>query len=293
MHVPVMLNKVVEYMHPEDGAVYLDATAGEGGHTRAILEASSPSGYIVCADADEQALRTVESNLKNFGNRIKLIRANYKDIKEIAQQAGLKGFDGIIADLGFNTSQITDSRRGFSFNNDGPLDMRYDTSRGVTAYDVVNTFKSGKLEDIIKDYGEERRYKSIVKAIIKARSESRIEGTAALAQVIAHAVKGYSRIHPATRTFQAIRIFVNNEIENLKEFLGIVKDFINIGGVLIIISFHSLEDRIVKNAFRQLSALPVPSFHILTRKPVTPDADELRMNRRARSAKLRAIQRIS
>ncbi len=293
MHVPVMLNKVVEYMHPEDGAVYLDATAGEGGHTRAILEASSPAGYVVCADADEQALRTVESNLKNFGNRIKLIKANYKDIKEIAQQAGIKAFDGIIADLGFNTSQITDSQRGFSFNNDGPLDMRYDTSRGVTAYDVVNTFKSGKLEDIIKDYGEERRYKSIVKAIIKARSESRIEGTAALAQVIAHAVKGYSRIHPATRTFQAIRIFVNNEIENLKEFLGAVKDFINIGGVLIIISFHSLEDRIVKNAFKQLSALPVPSFHTLTRKPVTPAADELRMNRRARSAKLRAIQRIS
>jgi 16S rRNA (cytosine1402-N4)-methyltransferase len=292
MHIPVMPDRVIEYMRPKDGAVYLDATAGEGGHTMAILGASGPTGNVVCVDADEQALMTAKANLKAFGNRVKFIKANYKDIPDIARQAEVKGFDGIVVDLGFNTSQIDDDRRGFSFNSDGPLDMRYDMSRGITAYDVVNTFTSGRLEDIIKDYGEERRYKPIVKAIIKARARSRIQGTAALAYIISTVVRGRSRIHPATRTFQAIRIFVNNEIENLKEFLKIVEDFLNAGGVLVVISFHSLEDRIVKNSFKQLSTSAATSFKILTRKPVKADADELRINRRARSAKLRAIQRL-
>ncbi|MCL5278111.1 MAG: 16S rRNA (cytosine(1402)-N(4))-methyltransferase RsmH [Deltaproteobacteria bacterium] len=288
-----MPEKVVEYMRPAGGSVYLDATAGEGGHVRAILQASAPDACVVCVDIDERALRAVQAGLKGFEKRIRLIRANYKDIGEIARQAGVDGFDGVVLDLGFSLSQINDAARGFSFDSDGPLDMRYDTSHGVTAYDVVNTFKPEMLEDIVRDFGEERRYKSVVRAIVHARERSRIEGTAALAKVIASAIGRHSRIHPATRTFQAIRIFVNNEMGNLKEFLETVKDFLNVGGVLVIISFHSLEDRIVKSAFRQLSASSVPSFQILTRKPVTPDEDEMRLNRRSRSAKLRAIKRVS
>ncbi len=293
MHVPVMAEKVVGYLHPADGAVYLDATAGEGGHARALLDASAPGGSVVCVDIDDQSLRTVETNLRDFGDRVKLIRANYKDIPEIARQAGVRGFDGIVLDLGFNLSQVDDAARGFSFSSDGPLDMRYDRSHGITAYEVVNTFRPDKLEDIIREYGEERHSRGVVRAIVKAREKARIECTAVLASVIAGAVHGRSRTHPATRTFQAIRIYVNDEMGNLKGFLEAVKDFLNVGGVLVIVSFHSLEDRIVKAAFRRLSTLSAPSFRILTRKPVTPDADELSVNRRARSAKLRAIERLN
>lgn len=292
MHIPVMSDRVIEYMNPKSGGVYLDATVGEGGHARAILEASAPHGHVVGIDMDEKALITAKNNLKDYEDRVEFFHANYKDIEEVVSNTGVRKFDGIIVDLGFSSSQIDNPERGFSFLADGPLDMRYDTSSGITAYDVVNKFSADKLAMIIREYGEEKRYRSIVKAIINARAGSRITSTAGLASIISKTAKGYSRIHPATKTFQAIRIFVNNELENLKAFFKTVGDFINVNGVLVIISFHSLEDRIVKHVFRQFSKLTPPVFRILTRKPALPDEQELRGNYRARSARLRAVQRI-
>jgi len=292
MHIPVMADKAIEYMNPKSGCTYLDATVGNGGHAKAILESSAPDGYVVGVDLDDQALMIAENNLKDFRKRVRLIKANYKDIREIVKIANVNKFDGIIIDLGFNINQIEDASRGFSFLNDGPLDMRYNTSSGITAYDVVNKFPFARLADIIKEYGEEKRYKRVVKAIINARAKSRIATTSALALIISNAVGVHSRIHPATKTFQAIRIFVNSELDNLKAFLKSVGEFLNIDGVLIIISFHSLEDRIVKHTFRQLSGLTPPAFRTLTRKPVIPDKDEVKINHRARSAKLRAIKKI-
>jgi 16S rRNA (cytosine1402-N4)-methyltransferase len=293
MHIPVMLNKVIEYMNPKDKGIYLDATVGEGGHAGAILEASAPEGYVVCSDADDNMLNKAKDNLKAFRTRIKLLHANYRDIENIAKETGIEKFDGIIVDLGFNTAQINDAARGFSFSSEGPLDMRYDTSSGITAYDVVNKFDQERLAKIIKEYGEERQYKKIAKAIIAARKKSRIKSTTELASLISKTIIGRRGIHPATKTFQAIRIFVNDELENLKAFLQKAADFLDIGGVLIIISFHSLEDRVVKHAFRQLSILAKPVFKTLTRKPAIPDEEELRHNYRARSARLRAIKRIA
>lgn len=296
MHRPVMADRVVEYMNPQTGRVYLDATVGEGGHTRAILLASAPDGRVVGVDRDERSLAAAQENLKDFGNRVRLQHANYRDIGRIAAESELGKFDGIVVDLGFSSAHIDDPRRGFSFRNEGPLDMRYDTSSGMTAYDVVNTFPADKLARILREYGEEKRAGRIVRAIVRARSKSGITSTTELASVVAGAAGTGSRIHPATRTFQAIRIFINNELDNLKVFLDAVADFLNIGGVLVVISFHSLEDRIVKHAFRQLSNFVTgqakPVFRLLTRKPAVPDRQEQRDNERSRSAKLRAVQRI-
>ena len=293
MHIPVMVNKVIEYMNPRGAGRYLDATTGEGGHARAILEASAPGGFIVCSDADDTMLNRAKDNLDSFKARAQFLQANYRDIEDIVQETGGEKFDGIIVDLGFNTAQIQDDVRGFSFSIQGPLDMRYDRSKGITAYEVVNKFAQERLAKIIKEYGEEKHYRKIAGAIVAARKKSYLKNTAELASVIAQTVGGRHGIHPATKTFQALRIFVNDELENLKAFLQKAGNFLNVGGVLIVISFHSLEDRIVKQAFRQFALLAKPVFKILTRKPAMPDAEEIHYNPRARSARLRAIQRIA
>lgn len=293
MHISVMVKKVIEYLQPRSNGVYLDATVGEGGHARAILEASSPYGYLVCSDIDEEMLDKAQKNLEFFKERISFLHANYKDIDKIAAKTGIKGFDGIVVDLGFNTLQIETPERGFSLYKQGPLDMRYDKTTGITAYDVVNKFNQQRLSQLIKEYGEERQYKRIAEAIVSARKKSFIKTTTELAEIVSRASKGFHGIHPATKTFQAIRIFVNDEINNLTAFLKKAGDFLNIGGVLVVISFHSLEDRVVKHAFKQLSSLAEPVFKILTRKLVTPDEDEINDNYRARSARLRAIKRVA
>ncbi|MCL4479620.1 MAG: 16S rRNA (cytosine(1402)-N(4))-methyltransferase RsmH [Deltaproteobacteria bacterium] len=280
-------------MSPHNKGVYLDATVGHGGHAKAILEASSPDGFVVCVDIDPSALEAAKTNLKDFEQRIKLVNANYKDIKTIIKQSEFEKFDGILLDLGFNVSQIFDESRGFSFIKDGPLDMRFDRSSDLTAYDVVNRFTQEKLAKIIKEYGEEKYFYKIAKAIVIARQKRPIQNTLTLSAIISNVVKRYTRIHPATRTFQAIRIFVNNELENLKSFVDSVKDIVNIEGTIVIISFHSLEDRIVKNVFKQLLTITGPSFTLLTPKPLTADESELDLNRMARSAKLRAVKRVA
>lgn len=292
MHIPVLLNRVIEYMNPRDRGTYLDATAGEGGHALALLEASAPGGRVVCSDADTTMLATAEKNLREFGARTQFLHENYRNIDVIVRETGIERFDGIILDLGFNSAQIDNARRGFSFSNEGPLDMRYDTSSGMTADDIVNTFGQEKLARIIDEYGEDRHARRIAKAIVAARRKAPIRSTLELAAIVARASGGGHGIHPATRTFQALRIAVNNELDNLRAFLEKAGDVLAVGGVVVIISFHSLEDRIVKHAFRQLSLLAGPVFRILTRKPVLPDPDELRTNARARSARLRALQRI-
>ncbi len=293
MHVPVLVDKVIKNMSPHNKGVYLDATVGHGGHAKAILEASSPDGFVVCVDIDPSALEAAKTNLKDFEQRIKLVNANYKDIKTIIKQSEFEKFDGILLDLGFNVSQIFDESRGFSFIKDGPLDMRFDRSSDLTAYDVVNRFTQEKLAKIIKEYGEEKYFYKIAKAIVIARQKRPIQNTLTLSAIISNVVKRHTRIHPATRTFQAIRIFVNNELENLKSFVDSVKDIVNIEGTIVIISFHSLEDRIVKNVFKQLLTITWPSFTLLTPKPLTADESELDLNRMARSAKLRAVKRVA
>ncbi|MGB9734856.1 MAG: 16S rRNA (cytosine(1402)-N(4))-methyltransferase RsmH [bacterium] len=293
MHIPVMVKQVIKFMAPKSKGIYLDATVGEGGHAKAILEASSPDGYLVCSDMDKEMLSIAEKNLEGFEGRVNFIHANYKDIDEIAKLSGVEGFDGILIDLGFNSSQIEDPDRGFSFFKEGPLDMRYDKTSKLNAYDVVNKFDKARLSEIIKEYGEERSYKRIAQAIVTARKSTPIKTTVELANIVSSVKKGSYGIHPATKTFQAIRIFVNNELENLSVFLKRVVNFLNTDGVLVIISFHSLEDRIVKHAFKQLSTLTKPVFKILTRKLVVPEEEEIVSNPRARSAGLRAIKRVA
>lgn len=293
MHIPVMVKRVVEIMAPSSKGVYLDATVGEGGHAKAILEACSPDGYVVCSDIDKSMLSIAQRNLADFERRVRFVHANYRDIDKIAMLVGVKGFDGIVLDLGFNSFQIDEPSRGFSFNKEGPLDMRYDTTSGISAYDVVNKYEEARLAEIINEFGEERFYKKIAHAIVDTRKKAPIKSTRELADIISQVKKNYRGIHPATKTFQAIRIFVNNELENLSVFLKKVSNFLNVNGILVIISFHSLEDRIVKRAFKELSILTKPVFKILTRKLIVPEKDEIKYNPRARSAGLRAIKRVA
>jgi 16S rRNA (cytosine1402-N4)-methyltransferase len=303
-----MQREVVESLRCRPGGIYIDGTVGGGGHAGEILRHTAPDGLLIGIDVDEDALRESEERLRPFGRRKILVKGNFADIDAILESLNIREVDGILLDLGVSAHQLKTARRGFSFSLNAALDMRMDQSRGLSAYDIINTFPEKELERIIKDYGEEIMASRIVKMISMRRKTSPIKTTAELADAIVKALPSpfkTKRIHPATRTFQAIRIYVNNELLNLHDAVNRGVDVLRTSGRFSIISFHSLEDRIVKDGFRSWEkgcicppSLPVCACHrktklkILTRKPITPAASEIESNPQARSAKLRAAERI-
>ena len=306
-HIPVLRDEVLEFLKPKPDGVYVDATVGLGGHSLAILETSAPNGQIIGIDADAAALAIARTRLNAFSERHRLIHGNFADMTALLAHHAVDAVDGILLDVGVSSFQLDTPERGFSFRHPAPLDMRMDARQSLTAMHVVNENAAETLTDIFRRYGEERFARRIAHRIVQAREEGKITTTTQLAEIVATAVppRRAARIHPATRVFQALRIYVNAELENLTTGLDAAISLLKPGGCLCVITFHSLEDRIVKRCF-QMGAracicppkTPVcicrhcPSLQILTKKPMQPSADERRCNPRARSAKLRAARKI-
>ncbi len=290
-HFPVLLEETVSFLLGGKRKVFVDATVGLGGHAYEILK-RDPQAYLIGIDKDPQALELAERKLKEFEGRFSLYQADYKDIDEVLKAEGLKTVDGILMDLGVSMLQLKTPERGFSFKEDAPLDMRMNPEQRLTAYDVVNRYPERELYRIIREYGEERFAKRIAAAIVRRRKEKPIETTLELAEIVEDAVpKGfYKKIHPATKTFQAIRIEVNRELDHLKEALLKVPRLLSEGGRVAVISFHSLEDRIVKHTFRHFEKEGL--LKVLTKKPVLPSEEEISKNPPSRSAKLRVAERV-
>lgn len=307
-HISVMPGEVLRYLNPRPGGIYVDGTLGGAGHARQILEASSPDGLLVGFDRDRTALETAAKRLAEFGDRVHLVSRNFSGMATALAERGITGIDGLVLDLGVSSHQLNTAERGFSFQQDAPLDMRMDTGAGETAADLVNGLPERELERIIKEYGEERWARRIAQFIVTARAAAPIETTLQLVDLIKGAIpkaKWEERLHPATRTFQALRIAVNEELASLEQGLAAGLQLLNPGGRCVVISFHSLEDRIVKQGFRRLAQgcicpknLPlcvcghVPQLRILTTKPVMAGDAEVAHNPRARSARLRAAERL-
>jgi 16S rRNA (cytosine1402-N4)-methyltransferase len=307
-HKPVLVAEVIASLQCRAGAVYVDGTLGGGGHAFEILGNSAPDGRLIGIDADGDALREAEKHLASFGDRKTLVKGNFADMETILTGMNIGKVEGILLDLGVSSHQLETAERGFSFTLDAPLDMRMDQDRGASAYDLVNTLSGEELEEVIRKFGEERMARRIARAIVARRALSPIRTTGDLASVVVGAspvTRGPARIHPATRTFQALRIAVNNELAGLQRALAGGMGLLKPGGRFSVISFHSLEDRIVKNAFRSAGKgcicppdFPVcacdrkPTMNVITRRPVVPGEAEIRDNPRARSAKLRTAERI-
>ena len=287
-----MANEVVRFLEPSRGGVFVDCTTGLGGHTEALLE--NGASRVLGLDRDGAALALAGQRLSRFADRVELVHSDYRRLDRVLQERGIAGVAGILADLGVSSMQLDAEGRGFSFRRDEPLDMRMDQTAGEPAAALITQVEEGDLADVIFRFGEERHSRRIARAIVRERAVRPIETTGALAEIVRRAVpgRGYQRIDPATRTFQALRIWVNRELEDLDTFLGEAARRLLAGARFVVITFHSLEDRIVKHTFRALAAAE-DSWQVLTRKPVVAGDDELKQNPRARSAKLRAIERLA
>ena len=290
-HVPVLLKEVVKALDPKPGEFFVDGTLGAGGHARAIIERTKGRGLFLGIDWDEKALEAFRPEVANRGNVI-LAHGNYAEIPELLKKLQTPKIDGLVLDLGLSSDQLESSGRGFSFLRNEPLDMRYNRNEEErpTAAQVVNSFSEEALTDIIFKYGEEKFARRIAKKIVERRHETRIMTTEELVRVIESAVPGHGkeRIHPATRAFQALRIYVNGELQNLESILKSLPEIMEESGRAVIISFHSLEDRLVKNAFRDLTL--EKKADLINKKLISPGPPEIRENPRSRSAKLRAIR---
>lgn len=286
VHEPVMVAEVLEQLEPSRGGLFVDCTVGLGGHAQALLEGGA--SRLIGVDRDPTALAIARESLLAYGDRVALVHSDYRALADVLDAQGVAAADGILADLGVSSMQLDAPGRGFSFRRDEPLDMRMDTSTGPTAADALAEADEQALADVIYEFGEERHARRVARAIVAARREAPIETTGRLADIVRRAIprKGYSRIDPATRTFQAIRIWVNRELEALDAFLGRAADRLAPGGRLAVITFHSLEDRIVKHTFRALQS--EGRIAIRTKRPIVPAEAEVERNPRARSAKLRA-----
>ena len=306
-HIPVLLDEAMHYLAPRHGGRYIDATFGGGGHTRAILERSAPDGQVLALDADADAIERSERLAGRFHGRLHTAQGNFREIARLATERHFEHIDGVLMDLGLSSYQLDEPERGFSFRYAAPLDMRFDRQHGMSAAEIVNTWAEVDLARVIFEYGEETRSRAIARAISAERSRQPITTTDRLASIVERACGGRRgrAIHPATRTFQALRIAVNDELQALREGLSGAVDLLASGGRLVVISFHSLEDRIVKNVLRAEATdcicppgTPVcvcghhARLRILTRKVVQPDAEEETRNPRSRSAKLRAAERL-
>lgn len=298
-HVSVLLPEVITALQIKPGGRYIDCTVGDGGHAAAVLE---HGGCVLGIDVDPMAIEVARQKLCRYGDRAILINENYTRVELIATETGFNPSDGVLFDLGMSSHQLSDASRGFSFQVDSPLDMRFDPNTQLTASDVVNKFPETELRNIIQRYGEERRSKEIARAIVANRP---VSTTTQLATLVTRVVGKGGRIHPATKTFQALRIFVNDELERLKESLRQAVNVMGKGGRLVVISFHSLEDRIVKEFFKRESAscicpphTPIcmckhrASLKLINKKVVTPSQSEIEANPRSRSAKMRVAERV-
>ena len=313
-HIPVLYNRVVEFLRPKPDGVYIDGTVGLGGHSAAILETSAPDGRVIGIDLDVEALSIAEDRLRAFGERCSLVNGNFAEMDVLLERHSVHAVDGILLDLGVSSLQLDTPHRGFSFSHTGPLDMRMnsrealgsDRNTTMTAMQIVNDSPMDVLADIFKRYGEERFAKRIAHRVVQARQQEPITTTTQFAEIVKQTVpQKASKIHPATRVFQALRIHVNAELENLEAGLEAAVSLLKLNGCLCVITFHSLEDRIVKHRFRTWAKTcicppktPVcicehsPSVEILTKRPVLPNETEIQQNPRARSAKLRAVRKL-
>jgi 16S rRNA (cytosine1402-N4)-methyltransferase len=291
MHEAVMVAEVLEHLEPARGGVFLDCTVGMGGHARALLDGGA--SRLVGLDRDPAALEHARATLGAYGDRVELVHRDYRRIAEVLDPRGIAVVDGLLADLGVSSMQLDAPGRGFSFRRDEALDMRMDTTTGRTAAELIGGAGERELADIIYEFGEERHSRRVARAMVAARDRGPIETTGQLAEIVRRAVprKGYSRIDSATRTFQAIRIWVNRELEGLDTFLVAAAARLAPGGRMAVITFHSLEDRIVKHTFRAIQASGEVGVTVRTKRPVVPGEAEVERNPRARSAKLRACQR--
>jgi 16S rRNA (cytosine1402-N4)-methyltransferase len=293
-----MREEVLEYLAPRPAGVYCDATLGYGGHARAILEASAPDGRLVGLDRDPDAIASTGETLRPFGDRVTLVHAPFSRLRSVLERVGAFPLDGCLVDLGVSSPQLDRAERGFSFRRPGPLDMRMDPTTGETAAQFLDRVEVEELEAVLRDFGEERYAGRIARAIVEARGREDLSTTGALAALVARSVPRHERHKdPATRTFQALRIAVNAELAELERFLADAPACLRPGGRLVVIAFHSLEDRMVKRRFRALGAgqggPDDPPFRVLTKHVVVPGDEERARNPRARSAKLRAAERLA
>jgi 16S rRNA (cytosine1402-N4)-methyltransferase len=291
-HEPVMVDEVLALLMPAKGGLFVDCTVGLGGHSAALLAAGATR--IIGLDRDEDALRIAEDRLARFADRVELVHSDYRELSSVLDARQIEAVAGILADLGVSSLQLAAEGRGFSFRRDEPLDMRMDRTQGSTAADLIANADETELANAIFEFGEERHSRRVARAIVNARRNARIETTGELADIVRRAMptRGYQRIDPATRTFQALRIWLNRELDGLDLFLGEAARRLLAGARFAVITFHSLEDRIVKHTFRALAAAG-DAWRVLTRKPVVPGDEEIARNPRARSAKLRAIERLA
>lgn len=302
MHIPVLYQEVLEWLQPRAGGLYVDGTLGGAGHAQGILERSAPDGRLLGLDADAKAVKRAKKRLAPFGNRTILVHSNFALLQQMVEKHDFGPVDGILLDLGLSSFQLDNADRGFTFQQDGPLDMRFNGEQRLTAADLVNNLEENELADLIYEYGEERYSRRIARILVANRP---ITSTDQLAHLVASAVRGYQRIHPATRVFQALRIGVNRELDVLEAVLPQARDLLAPGGRIVVISFHSGEDRIVKHYFRRESQdciCPPEAFicvcdhqaslQVLTKKPIRPTQEEIDRNPRSRSAKMRVAEKL-
>lgn len=307
-HIPILRDTVVSLLEPKRGGIFVDGTLGGGGHAEAVLEQLPQGGKLYGIDRDSAAIEAASARLARFGEAFTAIRGNFFDMKQLLAQRGVTQVDGILLDLGVSSYQLDTPERGFSYHEDAPLDMRMDPSAPFSAYDVVNGYSAEELTRIIREYGEERYASRVANAIVREREKAPLDSTVRLAEIVKLALPAPARRepqHPARRTFQALRIEVNGELAGLSQALTDAHDLLRSGGVLAVITFHSLEDRITKQTFRTFenpctcdprapmcTCGKTPTAKALTKKPIVADETELEENPRARSAKLRAIRKL-
>jgi len=295
LHIPVMLHEVIDHLALAPGQIIVDATAGTGGHSLEILKRITPGGRLIGLDRDENSLAVCRQRLSEFGGSYELVHANFVDLDQVLEKLGIAGIDGIVFDLGISTYQLKDTERGFSFQQEGPLDMRMDKSSYITAYDLLNNLDESEISNILWNFGQERWHNRIAHLLVQERRVEPISTTSQLADLVMRAVpyryrKSYYRIHPATRTFQAVRIAVNRELEILESAVKKAVAILKKKAKICVISFHSLEDRVIKHTFRALKAEGL--IDIITAKPMTPVDSEVAANPSSRSSKFRAAERI-
>ena len=301
-HLPVLCKEVVDALQVRSGGQYVDCTLGEGGHSETMLGASGQGGYVLGIDADPEAIEVARGRLRKWGRQVSIVNENFTNLGDLLKHQDLESVDGVLFDLGLSSLQLDGESRGFSFRREAPLDMRFDPRQEMTAFDVVNSLPREQLESVLRTFGEEARARRISRALVDARE---IRGVLELAAIVAKAIGRRGRIHPATRTFQAIRIFVNSELENLSSGLRQAVQALRPGGRVVVISYHSLEDRKVKEIFKELARTCIcpegfmecrcfhhPEVKILTKKPVRPSEEEVSLNPRSRSARMRVAEHV-
>ncbi|MGB6065560.1 MAG: 16S rRNA (cytosine(1402)-N(4))-methyltransferase RsmH [Desulfomonilaceae bacterium] len=293
MHVPVLLQEMLENLRPRAGGVYLDGTLGTGGYAEAILDTSNPDGKVVGLDLDSQAVSRTRTRLQSYGQRFHAVHGGFQDARHILFALNIVAIDGAVLDLGLSSDQLDDPNRGFSFRFNGPLDMRFDTTAGQDVLDLLETISINELEEMLATYGEERYCKKLARGILEARRRRALSTTQDLASVVLGILgRRRGKIHPATRTFQALRIAVNRELDNLDRALADIPSLLKPGGRFCVVSYHSLEDRAVKRSFKD-RIKSSQRWALVTPKPVRPSTEETKRNPRSRSARMRVLEAVT